>query len=165
MKRSVGIILRFGNDVLLQRRGFWNWEEQKPQSFSGLLQVTAHGGCRERESWTAALFREVREELGGVAERIVRQRHEKGEMVLVHELASEDKSIRTYGVRRSLGMRQLDQLRLEIQSGGLIPYPLASLDRLQAVQPSQKRDDLPVGWMFADEIAALRRYAELVLQV
>lgn len=70
MKRVAGLLVT-GNDeqgdfALLQRRGEWDYEHDRPESYPGGCQVTASGGCEEEDGndMRAAMEREVRQELG-----------------------------------------------------------------------------------------------------
>lgn len=71
LHRAVGLLLvvkinkpRLGYRVVLRKRGPWNWETDKPESWRGSYQLTCHGRCKNGEQFTNALAREIKEELG-----------------------------------------------------------------------------------------------------
>ena len=68
-KRSVGLILiidvpGYGRVAVLQKRGEFNHETMKPESWPGACQVTVHGGRNDGDSYPyGTLLRETGEEL------------------------------------------------------------------------------------------------------
>lgn len=81
--RSSGMVVKsvhpnLGLFALLSRRGTFNWEKVKPESFAYACQVTCHGKLEGDEDFREALFREVFQELGPKFAEYLRQ-HE-GEM-------------------------------------------------------------------------------------
>ena len=121
MKRSVGLVVitevaGLGRVAVLQRRGEFNHETMKPESYPGGCQVTAHGGVEETESFEQALLREVEEELG---EDFVREWQSSGreieELVRMEETGRE---VRTYGIKLPADI--IGKIRLGPSSGGLV---------------------------------------------
>src|SRR3989338_5844312 len=75
MKRSVGLIVMTAINshlvALLSKRGVWNEEKNDFESWPGAYQLTAHGKAEEGENVEKNLEREVNEELGVLASKII----------------------------------------------------------------------------------------------
>ncbi len=175
MKKSVGLVVMVkmpqedGSEVLmavLQRRGTFNTEKMKPESYPGCCQVTCHGGLEEGESFDAALIREVEEELGTDLAKCLRCLPNKaGVEILVHKETTE-KEIITYGALIPVGW--LKMIRLGPDSGGLAymtarqmsvenPDLYETPEVMKRLGPNHRRTIA----MFQDEIEAVRTAFEV----
>ncbi|MBI2024888.1 MAG: hypothetical protein HYT03_02280 [Candidatus Harrisonbacteria bacterium] len=97
-KRSVGLVVvtdipNMGRVAVLNRRGDFNYETMKPESYPGGCQVTVHGKAEENEEITEALKREELEELGELGYAF-----DSNKFIELSRLESEDKLIVTYGI-------------------------------------------------------------------
>lgn len=172
MKKSVGLVLMVSIQgekcAVLQRRGTYNFADDKPESFPGACQVTAHGKLEEGEDFIPGLQREVAEELG-----LVLTLEPKHLVLLVEEKKDdtpekEGKHVITYGAHLyDASLDLLRKIRLESGSGGLVLLPLSKLDQLSPLDPkADKKDgvkDRDAYKMFADEIAAVKLAFEKVI--
>jgi len=69
IRKGVGLLVIVKNEkgervAVLQTRGAYNSEENRPQHYAGGCQVTVYGGINDGENEKEALMREAREELG-----------------------------------------------------------------------------------------------------
>ncbi len=172
MKKSVGLVLMVkmpqedGSEVLmavLQRRGRFNTEKMKPESYPGCCQVTCHGGLEEGESFDDALIREVEEELGTDLAKCLRCLPDKvGIEILIHQTTTE-KEIITYG--GMLPIKWISSIRLGPDSGGLdLISESEARGATVEIKPEYKADGPPKSWMvamFPDEIMAVRKAFEV----
>lgn len=168
MKKSVGLVVMVkmpqedGSEVLmamLQRRGTFNTEKMKPESYPGCCQVSVHGGVEEGESFDQALIREVQEEFGQDFANCLRCLPNKAAVeILIHQKTSE-KEIITYGTLIPLDW--LKMIRLGPDSGGLDLVSASDANGATVeIKPEYKADGPPKGWMiamFPDEIEAVRK--------
>lgn len=124
MKRSVGLVVvteidGLGRVAVLQRRGEFNHETMKSESYPGGCQVTAHGGVEEGESFSQALNREIIEELSENFYMITRSN--MTDIAVMQELVrleETDREVVTYGAK--LPAYFLGGIRLSPSSGGLV---------------------------------------------
>lgn len=164
MKRSVGLIVvtevdGFGRVAVLQRRGEFNHETMKPESYPGGCQVTAHGGVEEGESFSQALNREIVEELSENFYMITRSNMAGAEGVqeLVH-LEGADQEVITYGVK--LPVYFLSGIRLSPSSGGLVLLAEPEVEKVKNLKDFDRSEgvrDRKVIAMFPDAKEAVIR--------
>jgi hypothetical protein len=117
-KKSVGLIILtevfgFGLVAVLKARGSFNTEKMDKESYAGVYQVTVHGGLKRGESFMDALFREVKEELGKKAEKIVKKN--KAYISEINLMETDDKIVMTYMLK--LPSYFLNKIRLNADSG------------------------------------------------
>lgn len=140
MKQSVGLVVvtevaGLGRVAVLQRRGEFNHETTKPESYPGGCQVTVHGGVEEMESFEQALLREAEEELG---EGFVRAWQASGQgMQEMNRLEEDSRQVITYGVK--LPAEVIWKIRLGPSSGGLVFLPEAKVWEIKDLN-NYKRD-------------------------
>ncbi len=103
-KTSVGLVVLAdiptmgGLNAVLQERGKFNHEENRPESWPGACQVTAHGKCVEGESIRNGLIREIREELGDkMAHVFVNMAAD--DVIELNRVETDEKLVVTYGCR------------------------------------------------------------------
>ena len=160
MERSVGLVVVMEIDgqrvAVLQRRGEFNHETMKPESYPGGCQVTAHGGVEETESFEQALLREVEEELG---EDFVREWQSSGreiqELVRMEETG---RKVRTYGIKLPADI--IGKIRLGPSSGGLVLLPESEVVNIQNLKDLNRNEgvrDRKVIAMFPDARDAVRK--------
>ncbi len=174
MVKSVGLLLmidhkELGLCALLQKRGEYNFEEAKPESWPGACQVTVHGKLKPDEDATRGLIREVQEKLGtycldraigkDVATSLLRLKITEGEIVT------------TYAAR--VPANKVLRFRLSPSSGGLIILPedkVRGIEEIDTSSESLKRKGIGPRQcvvMFSDELECLKvafnRGAELPL--
>ena len=179
MKKSVGLVVMVkmpqedGSEILmavLQRRGTFNTEKMKPESYPGCCQVTAHGKLKENEDINRGIFREIEEELG---DQFVRHFYNgKHFGTIVHK--TEGESVVTFGT--VMPIEVLRSIRLGPDSGGLlyvtaeqmsknnpdlvelVPGEKGSvMDKIKIFGPNHTRTIA----MFPDEIEAVRKAFEV----
>lgn len=167
MKRFVGLVVvtevdGLGRVAVLQRRGEFNHETMKPESYPGGCQVTAHGGVEEGEDFEQALLREAEEELGN---GFVRAWQSSGQgMQEMVRLEENGRQVRTYGVK--LSAEVLGQIRLGPSSGGLVLLPEAKAPEIKNLKDYKKDGGVhmrEVIAMFPDARDAVRK-ALLILK-
>lgn len=164
MKKSVGLIIfthikdSNGQEVLaavLQRRGTYNFEEMKPETYPGCHQVTAHGNLNNGENFEDAFTREINEELGvGFAVKIASFQY-----AVVAEIQNDEKQAITKAV--CLPIYYVRSIRLEPGSGGLDPITYEQMKSNPPIPISKemKLNGPPSGMitLFSDEIEALQK--------
>ncbi|MDD4289963.1 MAG: NUDIX domain-containing protein [Patescibacteria group bacterium] len=155
MKKSVGLIIYvFFNDVLhaiLQKRGEFNVEKMKSETWPGACQVSVHGGLQNEENFEQALLREANEEMPGLIIDFSRLDE------LCHE-TSETKDTITYGF---VSEKNLDELLLSFNlhscTGGLKIITADNLSSIQTLNDNDKSGIIDGSIkMFSDEIRALK---------
>jgi len=161
VKRSVGIIVITklpGGEfaAVLQRRGVFNFEKMKRESFPGCCQVTAHGGLKEGEDFQQGLVRESVEELGPDFSIQI-----KGLQKLSHDETTE-KEVITYGT--FVTWERIRQIRLSPESGGIDILPQSELGTLVEITKDMKETGCPpsIRALFPDEIEAIKKAFDLV---
>ncbi len=109
-----------GPFILLQRRGEWDYERNRAESYPGGCQVTASGGMEDddEESEYRAMLREVRQELGEDFAAIAML---AGIMsLLVWRCDEMQREVSFYWVR--VPSEALGAIRLHPSSGGLVRF-------------------------------------------
>lgn len=161
MKKSVGIIVitklpdgEFA--AVLQRRGVFNFEKIKRESYPGCCQVTAHGGLKEGEDFQQGLVRESKEELGPEFTNIT-----KGLLKLIHD-KTDEKEVITYGT--FVAWERVQQIRLSPESGGIDILPQSELGSLVEITKDMKETGCSpsIRALFPDEIEAVKKAFDLV---
>lgn len=115
--------------AVLQRRGKINTENEygfKIQSFSGLCEITSYGKAEEKEKPEKALKREMKEELGPRAAKII----SKSKPVKIYECVETDSDqvhIWTCRVDKNI----LKEIKLDISSGGIEILRKSDLDKVK----------------------------------
>lgn len=164
MKRSVGLIVlaEFQVDgitairAILQKRGKYDYEKKRPESYPNCLQVTSHGNLLEGESFYDGLVRRVRQELG---ERFSREIMTEGllSVRMVQEEIGDDKNIQTFGclVEETV----IEMIRLHASSGGLIQVSKEDVEKLTPISTTMKEGGLEhhsITALLQDEINAVQ---------
>lgn len=172
MKRSVGLVILTEISIsdprpqrgtfmaVLQRRGTWNVEKMKSESYPGCLQVTCHGKVEEGETFYSALIRESCEELG---EAFTRKCQKDVPLVKLVHHTDDEKEVITYGA--FVPPEYLRMIRLGPDSGGLDLVPLDEVDEIQELTPDFKEkgpEFRHTRVMFADEIVTVRNVFEII---
>ena len=152
-----------GSEVLmavLQRRGRFNTEKMKPESYPGCCQVTCHGGLEEGEDFDLGLINELSEELG----QEFAQNYSHGfHGQIVSEVRTAEKEVITFGALMPID--SLKAVRLGPDSGGLdLISESEAKGATVEIKPEYKADGPPKSWMvamFPDEIEAVRKAFEV----
>jgi hypothetical protein len=167
VKKSVGLVVLtkipgYGGcpitHAVLQKRGFWNTEHQRAESYPGCTQVTCHGKLEDGEDFLVALGRELREELGETFAELILI---SGVSEVNNEI-TEEKMVRNF--RATVSLSDLRKIRLHPDSGGLL---LVTADQLEDFVPitSQMKNTGPEYFhsvaMFKDEIQAVKMALEM----
>lgn len=157
---AVGLVVvtnhpKLGYIALARQRGMWNWEKDEPESYSGALQVTCHGGVQDDEDFLSGLQREASQELGPLfADALVLRLQDLKE---VSHKNKDEKEVVTYGILLPWDVANL--MRLEMSSGSIVPLkPHAEIRTLT----KDDRGGVSVGTiaMFDDEQEAVTKALE-----
>jgi 8-oxo-dGTP pyrophosphatase MutT (NUDIX family) len=154
-KRSVGLVILtkiedLGWVAMLQRRGEFDLEKMKPQSFPGAYQVTVHGGCKLEEDDIQALTREIKEELGEEFYKTL----DLNKVVEISIKETFDKVISTFGI-----VIPQEFLKRIPSAVGLKPVNEREADNIIPLHEADKKlgiTDNRVTAMFKDEITAVK---------
>jgi len=160
-KTSVGLLIIThdpdkGLIALLQRRGHFDFEHMKPESWRGIAQVTVHGDLHKQETFKAGLLREVGEELGLYAKKMVARNFSKA-----HELARKQ-TPEHFSITFLLTLPPtiLTMIKLHRSSGGLVILRKKDLKKIKPAQLEHKNAGIFGAnefVMFPDEKIALER--------
>lgn len=167
-KEAVGFVALtdvpgLGRVAVLQRRGEWNFEKDKPESFPGACQVTAHGKREdEDEDLVDTLVRESEEESGEAFASCIASAFDdecgKGDAVEVGRVETSEKLVITYaGVIPYIGVQTI---HLHPGSGGLRfltesqAGEIRDLTTYPKAEGVLRRDEIA---MFPDEADAVRK--------
>lgn len=162
MKRSVGLVFLTelnGNKMcVLHKRGLFNFEEMKPESFPCGCQVTCHGGLEDDEDFFEGLRRESREELGDDMSSLVWSHRQV--LVELSHLDTGGKEVVTYGLK--VIASTLKMITLGPSSGGLLLLKEGDeiLDLRSFPKETGVRDNSVA--MFPDEAEAVRNAFKLL---
>lgn len=134
IRKGVGLLVITKNEkgerlAVLQVRGSYNSEENRPQHYAGGCQVTVYGGIEEGETEQGALIREAREELGEEFSKLIT--NAKLKRVGEFQRGAEEGVIYSVELPESF----LKIVKLGPDSGGLRPVSLEEV--LQAKDLSQ----------------------------
>ncbi len=166
MKRSVGIIVITklpGGEfaAVLQRRGVFNFEKMKRESFPGCCQVTAHGGLKDDEDFGPGIIRESTEELGKIFTELYIQ---NGALASIGFKRDEEggKEVLTFWLFANF--EHIKEIRLSPESGGIDILPQSELGSLVEITKAMKENGCPpsVRALFPDEIEAIKKAFDLV---
>lgn len=171
MKRSVGLVIitRIPDPqnpgpgkfmAVLQRRGTWNTEKMKLESYPGCLQVTCHGKLEGDEGYQEALLRESCEELG--KEFTTMLISDISFVELVHE-TNDEKSVITLGA--FVPAEKLRFIRLGPDTGGLDLVSAEDVYDISELTSEFKEKGPEFRYtriMFADEIQAVKKALEII---
>jgi 8-oxo-dGTP pyrophosphatase MutT (NUDIX family) len=150
-KKRVGcvIIVNVGSTphVLLQRRGMWNFEKSKTESYRNAFQISAVGRIEESDaSHEAALARELHEELG----------LQRAFLPAVHKGWYGDLYCEVY----HLNLEQLASIRLHASSGGVSMFLQGYFEKYSRVLTREQKDlgvqTFDTVTMFEDEIEVVK---------
>ncbi len=167
MKKSVGLLLMVrmadgGIRAILQRRGWWNHETEKEESWRGSYQPTAHGGMEQNEIIDVAIIlREVAEEIGEVvALQLAISIANENKLELLAETRNDEVWVTTYGI--IMPMEIIGKIRLGPSSGGIRPISTDEVRSIQSIEAGgyRKDDTLPenrVIVMFDHNIRAVKQ--------
>ncbi|MEK7555145.1 MAG: NUDIX domain-containing protein [Patescibacteria group bacterium] len=162
-RTSVGLVVitnlpGMGTVAVLQRRGIWNFEKGKLESWPGGCQVTAHGGVEEGEDPLRTLQREVGEELGDAMRSVLFEDDPKlRPLIEVDRHEGEKEDVITYAVKVEPDVFK-KYVRLSPDSGGLsfvAPEGVADIQDLRTFDKAIGVTDLRTIAMFEDEKRAV----------
>lgn len=167
-KRSVGLIVTTTEEykpeqkAFLQIRGLYNVEKGFPESWPGGCQVTVHGGCNPLEDDFVALYREIEEELGLEAARILKEYMDTLSMTKIFTHEDEKKVVTTFAIRVP-DLFFLKAVRLHASSGGIRIVTKEDIPNIQDLTKFNRVEgvfDRRVVAMFPDELEALKKALE-----
>jgi hypothetical protein len=148
--------------AILQRRGEFNHETMRPESWPGACQLTVHGKVEEDENEKNTLFRETVEELGQdfVLGFMIAMSFK---MVEIGEVLTEKKHVQHYAVE--VLPDRLKSIRFNASTGGVRIMRYKDLDRIQNLfmgYIKEKGIELRSATaMFPDEIKAVKKAFEI----
>lgn len=170
-KTSVGLVILAdiptmgGLNAVLQERGKFNHEENRPESWPGACQVTAHGKCTEGESIKDGLMREIYEELGAAMAEVIADVAAHN-VVELNRVETDEKLVVTFGCRFAaytiFGEDPFKDnvFRLHESSGGLRMVNRQGVDKIVDLAKNFNKvdgvKDPEITAMFADEKEAVR---------
>ena len=135
--------------AILQRRGKFNHEKMKPESFPGGCQLTVWGGAEEKETPARALWREIVEEAGWVWATDFRILKNSGKRAVQLE---DSLSVSVWGAY--FPPESLETLRLNASTGGIVMVKEDDLEKIRDLKGDFQRDagvpDLATIAMFND---------------
>ncbi len=163
-KTAAGLIIftkipHKGLVAILNRRGEFDYEKFKPEKYQNLYEVTAGGGIDSGEHLIEGLLREVEEELGTAAAKLV-----KHYAAQFHTVAytTDHKAVYTYAV--FIPHFPLTLLKPHRSSAGIRIVTTHDIPKLKAHLITNDRkgpaDDGEI-WMFPDQLEGLKRGFEL----
>ncbi len=142
--------------AVLSKRGTFDYEKFKPEKYQHLYEVTAGGGIASGEHLIEGLLREVEEELGVPAAKLIKRYTTQFHNVAYIE---DQKAVYTYAVY--IPHFPLKILKPHRSSGGLMIVSKADLPHLKPFPKNHGRTgpnhDDGTKWMFADQLAGLKR--------
>lgn len=162
-QRSVGLVVRTVVDgvdfCILQRRGSFNTEKMKPESYPYGCQVTCHGAVEDGEDFYSALRRELQEELGRAAQEWLTS----VSFITLSHHETEEKEVMTFGVKVDEAKSLLQRITLGPSSGGILLLKQGEeiLD-LRSYSKTEGVTDTHVIAMFPDEKESVRKAFELL---
>lgn len=161
-ERSVGLIVLteipgIGLCAALRERGYFNFEKMQPESWPGACQVTAHGKLKSIENFLAALFREIKEELGAkFAYSLPLPMRE------ALRVQKKDKEVVTFAFKVDTDF--LKEIRLGPESGAIRLLQKHEVDDIVDIASFNKAEGVPdrkIIAMFPDEKEAVIRAFDL----
>ncbi len=134
-------------------RGRWNTEKNKPETWPGGCQVTAHGKLKEGETFFGALWREMIEELG---ERFARTVSTES-LVEVSRHGEGDDTVVTYATLIDYSL--VAAIEPGEDSGGIRELRHEEVTAIQVLRGSDETAGVPteVTAMFGDERKAVEK--------
>lgn len=164
-RKSAGLLLMtkvpdLGLCAVLQRRGEWDFEKNKYESWPGGCQITVHGKLEEGELFATGLWREVKEELGiWLFGKLNDDCIELQQSIVDYLVIYEDYKVITFMLFVNYDLLKL--IRLHPSSGGLRFLPQSHVDSIKPMQEFAKNIFITEAAMFSDEIKAVRKAFEL----
>ncbi len=172
MKKSVGLVVltEIPNEngekalaVVLQRRGMWNMEKMRSESFPCCCQVTVHGGLENKETFHEALIRESYEELGDKFGSLLQNTAIK--LIEVAHKSTTEKEVVTFGT--FIDIETIKMIRLLPDSGGLDIIEQSKIEKddgLIEITEEMRESGCPpkMRAMRDDEILAVRKVFEII---
>lgn len=166
VKTSVWLIILtevpgFGLVAVLKARGFFNTEKMSKESYPGVFQVTVHGGAEAGGALMNALFREIKEELGNEAEKIVKK--ERASIFEINRIETDDRVVVTYMLK--LPSDFLHEIRLNADSGEIRLVKAEDVGVISDIKEVYKVAGVPnrkIIIMFPDEKKAVKKAFEYI---
>lgn len=171
-KTAAGLILftkvpHKGLVAILSRRGEFDYEKFKPQNYSNLFEVTAGGGIESGEHLNEGLLREVEEELGGSAAKLIRNYTNQFQSVGFNErtISTDGAIIAIYTYAVFIPHFPLNLIKPHRSSSEIKIITLKELPQIKPFPYENKkkgapRDDKTI-WMLPDYLEGLKKGFEL----
>lgn len=169
MKKTAAGLILFTKDphkglvAVLSRRGEFDYEKFKPEKYQNLYEVTAGGGIESGEHLIEGLLREIKEELGTAAAKLIQHYATQ-----FHTIAyTEDyKAVYTYAVY--IPHFPLNILKPHRSSAGILTVSERDLPTLKAFPINHERQgpsrEDKTRWMFPDQLEGLKKGFQLFAQ-
>jgi len=165
-KTSVGLVIlteipEYGLVAVSQRRGKFDVEKMKKESYPGGIQVSAHGHLEDGEDFIDGLYREVGEELG--KEVAIRLKDAKDSVLEINRVVNDKEEVVTYMVK--FPAEFLKEVKLSASTAGLeyiSEKDVASISDLKGIDKIEGVADGRMIAMFLDEKEAIAKAFEFI---
>lgn len=167
MKKTAASLILFtkiphrGLVAILNKRGSFNYESFKPESYPGFYEPTISGGIESQEHLIEGLLREAEEEMGSEATKLITHYASQ----LHHVAHRETEKISAYTYALFIPHLPLAILKPSRSSAGIRPITEKETKEIKGILSGEydKRLPPPDGqlWMLSDSLEGLKRAFEL----
>jgi NUDIX domain len=171
MKKTAAGLILFTKDphkglvAVLSRRGEFDYEEFKPEVYENLYEASAGGAIESGEHLIQGLLREVEEELGGAAAKLIKHYTTQFHTVAYQEHNYADYQIAMYTYAVYIPHLPLTILKPHRSSVGLRLITAREVPDIQPIIRNNGRKgpakDDPIMRMFPDQLEGLKKGFQL----
>ena len=171
-KTAAGLIIftklpHKGLVAILSRRGEFDYEHFKPQNYPNLYEVTAGGGIESGEHLIEGLLREVEEELGSAAAKLIHHYATQFQNVGFHErtISTDGNIISIYTYTVFIPHFPLKLIKPHRSSAGVRTIGAKEVTDIKPFPYEKKKEGAPKDdqtvWMLADYLSGLKKGFDL----